>query len=303
MPQTDHTPMLNALHKPFPSFIAPSNLVKILALFAALSQSGIFLAAGDAIDPASGNAVPSVPEIASQGYKLAFSDEFRGPKLDEDKWQYRIDSKGQSTQLPANVTVSNGLHIAVKKEDSRGKKYTAGGVITKAELKYGYYEARFRAPPGSGFHTSFYAEQWNGKDTGVTLGREEIDICEEDSKTGATKIGYLFTVHDWGSMYPAGSRALGPKSGSLPWAEQDRAKPYSNGPALCKDFHVWGMEFTPTVVRFYFDGEWKGSIDATGFAHTPMNVFLTTIGWAGTIDDSQLPSEAQFDYFRFFTKP
>ena len=295
--------MPDTIHEPFRVL---ARLLKIASLFACLLPCGVILAAGDAIDPASGNVVPSVPEIASQGYKLAFSDEFRGPKLDEDKWQYRIDSKGQSTQLPANVTVSNGLHIAVKKEESRGKHYTGGGVITKAEFKYGYYEARFKAPPGTGFHTSFYAEHWNGKDTGITLGNQEIDICEEDSKTGSTKISYLYTVHDWGSMYPAGSRALGPKSGFLPsTTEPVPAPPHPKNttPPAYNEFHTWGMEYTPKVVSFYFDGEWKGSIDATGFAHTPMNVFLTTIGWAGTVDDSQLPSEDLVDYFRFFTKP
>jgi hypothetical protein len=62
------------------------------------------------------------------------------------------------------------------------------------------------------------------------------------------------------------------------------------------------MEFTPTVVNFYFDGELRGSVDATLFTHTPMSIFLTSIGWGAPPDDSKLPSEAQFDYVRYFTK-
>jgi len=288
--------MLDSIHKSFLSFIIPNNVVKSLALFVVLSLGGAFLAAGDAIDPASGNAVPSVPEIAAQGYKLAFSDEFNGTQVDEEKWQYRIDSKGFSTQMPANVTISNGsLHVAVKKESAGGKDYTAGGVISKVEFMHGYYEARFKIPAGKGWHTSFYAEHYNGKDTGKTQGREEIDICEQNSSSGKAW-GYNYTLHDWGSKsLPHGVDVPQPK---LP---AGHAKP-NNQQGDLHDFHIWGMEFTPTIVNFYFDGELRGSVDATTFKHTPMSIFLTSISVVQP-DDSKLPSEAQFDYVRYFTKP
>ena len=271
----------------------PGLLAAIVCLCQALSVS----AAGDPIDPASGNAVPSVPEIASQGYQLAFSDEFNGTTLDEAKWNYRIDSKGNSTQLPANVTVSDGcLHVAVKKESAGGKPYTAGGIISKAEFMHGYYEARFKIPAGKGWHTSFYTEHYDGKDTQKTPGREEIDICEQDSSSGKAW-GDNYTLHDWGSkLTPKGVEIPAPK---LP---AGHAKPNIPQGDL-HDFHIWGMEFTPTVVNFYFDGQLRGSVDATLFKHTPMSIFLTSIAWGGPPDDSKLPSEAQFDYVRFFTKP
>jgi len=56
-------------------------------------------------------------------------------------------------------------------------------------------------------------------------------------------------------------------------------------------------------VNFYFDGELRGSVDATLFKHTPMSIWLTTLGWSGPIDDTLMPSDAQFDYVRLFTKP
>ncbi len=219
------------------------------------------------------------------------------PPLDEEKWNYRIDSKGLSTQLPANATVSDGcLHVAVKKEPARGKDYTAGGIISKTEFTHGYYEARFKIPAGKGWHTSFYTEHYNGKDTGVTIGREEIDICEQNSSSGKAW-GYNYTLHDWGSkLLPKGIEVPAPK---LP---EGHAKPHDEHGDL-HDFHIWGMEFTPTVVNFYFDGELRGSVDATLFKHTPMSIFLTSIAWGGPPDDSELPSEAQFDYVRYFTKP
>ena len=253
--------------------------------------------ASESIDPASAGAVPSAPEIASQGYKLSFSDEFNGDKLDEEKWSYRTDSKGQSTELTANVVVSNGaVQFLTKKERSRGKEYTGGGIISKIEFTHGYYEARFNLPAGSGWHTSFFTMHYNGKDTVPVLGREEIDICEADSTSGPKCWGDAYTVHDWGSkLLPHGVEL---PSHKLP---EGHAKPHIEKGDL-REFHTWGMEFTPTVINFYLEGQLRGSVDATLFTHTPMNVWLTTLGWAGVVDESKLPSSAQCDYFRFFTK-
>ena len=272
---------------------------RFLALVFCLSPAASFLAAGDPVDPASGDAVPSVPELASQGYKLAFSDEFNGTSVDEDKWLYRTDSKASCTELAANVTESDGvLHVAVKKEDAGGKHYTGGGIISKTEFLYGYYEARFKMPAGKGWHTSFYTEHWNGKDTTATHGREEIDICESESQSVPFK-GYIYTFHDWGSkLLPKGSFVPPP---TLP---PGHAKPPApKTPVDLHDFHIWGMEFTPKVINFYFDGELRGSIDATLFKHTPMSILMTSLGFVGHFDDSKLPSSADFDYVRYFTKP
>ena len=116
-------------------------------------------------------------------YKLKFSDEFNGDALDTATWVYRTDSKALSTQLPANVSVSGGfLHLALKKEDANKKHYTGGGIISKNEFTYGYYECRFKIPPGKGWHTSFWTMKHDGKGGTSPKGADqEIDICEQDS--------------------------------------------------------------------------------------------------------------------------
>src|SRR5207245_163122 len=76
-------------------------------------------------------------------YKLTWSDDFNGEKLDQTKWEYRTDSKLLSTQTPSNVTVNGGyLTIALRKEEVSGKAYSGGGVISRKAFRYGYYEAR-----------------------------------------------------------------------------------------------------------------------------------------------------------------
>ena len=218
---------------------------------------------------------------AVQNYALAWSDEFDGAALDETKWTYRTDTKMWSTQVPENVSVADGKLIIALKREANGK-HTGGGIISKRPFEYGYYEARFKVPPGSGWHTSFWAMAYDDKDTAPKK-TQEIDFCEQDSvKT---------------TKYSAGVIA---------WDQRGKnyGRKYVQTPDLTNDFHVWGCEFTPTKVRFYFDGELTHETDATKFKQGPENIWLTCIatplGGTKYIDDKQLPATAEFDYVRYF---
>ncbi len=218
-----------------------------------------------------------------QGYHLAWSDDFTGTTLDTSQWDYRMDSKLWSTQLPANVSVADGkLVITVKREKAAQKDYSGGGIISKRQFEYGYYESRFKVPPGSGWHTSFWTMLYNGADTGPK-GTQEIDICEQDSVNL--------------EKYSAGVIA---------WDQHGKnyGRQHVSTPDLATDFHVWGCEFTPTVVKFFFDGKLTHQTDATKFKQGPQNIWLTCIAapYTGTkfVDSSKLPATAEFDYVRYF---
>ena len=218
-----------------------------------------------------------------RNYTLAWGDEFNGTALDENAWDYRMDSKLWSTQLPDNVSVADGhLVIALKKEIAGHKGYTGGGIISKRQFQYGYYEARFKVPPGSGWHTSFWAMDYNDKDTSPQR-TQEIDFCEQDS---------VITT-----KYSAGVIA---------WDQRGKnyGRQYVPTPDLAADFHVWGCEFTPTTVKFFFDGKLTHQTDAIKFNQGPQSIWLTCIAapYGGTkyVDGSKLPATAEFDYVRFF---
>ena len=101
------------------------------------------------------------------GYKLVWSDEFDGSALDTNKWFYRTGERLLSYQKPENVSVMDGLlRLALKKEDAGKLHYTAGGVISKQEFTYGYFEARFRCPKQAGWHTSFWTMQYRAPKSG-----------------------------------------------------------------------------------------------------------------------------------------
>ncbi len=230
--------------------------------------------------------IPHLPTDVRQGYSLAWQDEFNDTTLNKSEWNLRSGERFASMNKAANVSVANGmLRIALKKEKTGKLDYTSGGVISKREFKYGYYETRFRSPAGKGWHVSF----WMMKNTGKSAGnRQEIDVCEHDTKD-QTSYGTNLHVHSPEHKGLAGRRV---KTADL-----------SAG------FHTLGCEFTPTEIRQYFEGKLVGVWNATSFKHDSMSIWLTTVGWANLpwsnkekIDDSKLPAFADFEYVRFFEK-
>jgi len=222
------------------------------------------------------------------GYRLVWADEFNEGKLDTNKWDYRTDSKMWSTQKPENVFVRDGkLILAVKKEDAGGKHYTGAGIISKRAFKYGYYESRFKVPPGAGWHTSFWMMKHNGQGgTGPTASAQELDVCENDS---VNLTNYGVNVHKWN---PQPHVAMGGK----------RIKT----PDLSADFHTFACEFTPETVKYYFEGKLVQTVAVTNFAHSDQHIWLTTIasnlGKTKAVGDAKLPAAAEYDYVRFYEK-
>jgi beta-glucanase (GH16 family) len=271
----------------FLSYLVPSVLLSLCLI------SG---AGAVPVDPESKDAAPSVPELANTGYHLVFSDEFNGNSLDLEKWGFRTDSKMWSTQKPENVSLSHGtLLISLKKEVGGSKPYSGGGIITKQAFRFGYYEARLKTPRGSGWHTSFWMMKYNPEGSPASDAPcQELDVIENDSSRHDM---YSVNVHRWkgGHVWLGGKR--------------------TTTPDLSADFHIYGCEFTPSTVTFYFDGKLVRTLDVTHvkvkgvmvpFELGDQNIWLTAIasplGGTSAVDESQLPGTAEFDYVRFFEK-
>ena len=148
-------------------------------------------------------------------------------------------------------------------------------------VRYGYYEARMRVPPGRGWHTSFWMITGG---TPVTNTGIELDIIENDS---INPLKYSVNTHRWA---PSPHVAFGTKA--------------VNTPSLTTSFHVLGCEFTAATIKYFFDGALVQTVDATQFAHCDLNIWLTSIagplGGTTNVDDTMLPNVAEFDYARFF---
>lgn len=247
----------------------------------------VFLASTGLTPGSAAEPVPMLPSGAAAGYQLAWQDEFDGAALNKEAWNIRTGERFASMNTAKNVEVKDGrLRIHLRKEKAGKLDYTSGGVISKREFKYGCYEARFKCPPGAGWHTSF----WLMKNTGGQEGnRQEIDICEADSKE-QTSYGANLHIH-----FPERKGLAGRRIAT---------------PDLSADFHTWATEFSPAEIRHYFDGKLVAVLHASGFKHDAMSIWLTCVGWANLpwapqlkIDDTKLPAVAEFEYVRFFEKP
>ncbi|MPZ19441.1 MAG: family 16 glycosylhydrolase [Luteitalea sp.] len=225
-------------------------------------------------------------ETPLAGYVLVWSDEFEGASLDTAHWNYRTDSKHWSAQAPQNVSVENGdLLLTLRKQKREAKKYTGAGVISKRLFGYGYYEARFRIAAGKGWHSSFWMMKHDGSGgTGTNAADLELDVIENDS---INLNRYGVNTHRWKGEHAS----FGHKNVQTP--------PLS-------DFHVYGCEYTPSEVRYFFDGKLVQSLDISGQPQGDLHIWLTSIashlGNTDRVDDSRLPGHVYFDYVRFYEK-
>lgn len=221
-----------------------------------------------------------------EGYKLAFSDEFNSSTLDATRWTYRTDTKLESVQSPANVSVRDGdLVIALRKQEAGDKHYTGGGIISRQTFHYGYYEARLKIVAGSGWHSSFWMQRYNGVDTRGNKATLEMDVIEN---TSDNLMAYSTTTHRWVPPHIA------------------RGHKVVATPDLSRGYHTFGCEYVPNVVRYYFDGRLVQTVDWTGLPQGVVNIWLTSIAQAmgahHNVDDSTLPGAVYVDWVRFYTK-
>lgn len=220
------------------------------------------------------------------GYKLAWSDDFNGNSLNQSRWTYRTDTKLLSAQTPDNVSVHGGnLIIALRKQSLRGMSYTGGGIISRRTFGYGYYEARLRIAAGSGWHSSFWMQRYNGVDTKGDKATLEMDVIENTSDDLSS---YTTTTHRWVPPHIA------------------RGHKTISTPDLSKDFHVFGCEYSPDVIRYYFDGKVVQTVDWKGLPQGKVNIWLTSIaqpmGGNHGVDDGALPGDMYVDWVRFYSK-
>lgn len=229
------------------------------------------------------------------GYRLAWSDDFSGSALDNSKWIYRTDVKMESSQRPENVEVSGGeLRIHLRKEPHRGKQYTGGGVISRQQFRYGYYEARVRMFGASGWHQSVWAmAAGDGSSTYHAAMRTEIDGMEFDSDV--TWKGHMGLIRWKGPAASSGSTCTpGVYRGAL-------------GFDASTGFHNYGFEWTPKEVRYYLDGDLRCALPypPPDGEHDLINVWLTAIAHeklSGKQDDSRLPGLMLVDRVAIYTK-
>lgn len=255
---------------------------------AACLVAALALLGGVALAATTLPAAPASAAAPDPTYTLKFADEFNGTSVDTSVWNYRTDVKGNSAQRPENVSESGGnLSIALKQESYAGKSFTGGGVVSKQQLRYGYYETRAKTNDGAGWHSAFWLMCGDGSTTYTACQRTEIDGFEIDS-IYPTKLRH--NVITW-----QGSGTLASTSYTT--------GVYDIGLDL-RQWHTYGVDWQETGVKYYVDGVLKATQPYTPnqWTHDYTNIWLTSIAYGSTPDTTKLPSSVQFDYMRFYQR-
>lgn len=225
---------------------------------------------------------------AGKGYKLLYEENFKGNELDTAMWRYRVDERRAGTWMNGvdraqNVSVRDGmLVINCRQEKINGKmENTGGGIISKKDFGYGYYECLSRPfMDGKGVHSAFWQRDSHSPNNCVF----EIDSYEIDSKTNVATNNLYMVLGDKQRKY-------------VPWPHRAQV-PFT----LDKDgWFLDAYEYTPEGITFYDNGKVVARAEWNELnAHQAM--WLTALNGVGTVDADKQPCASYFKYFRYYAK-
>ena len=249
------------------------------------------------------------PEL--DGYKLLWSDEFDGKKLDETKWNYEPHEPGwtnnelqEYTTSTDNVFVRDGNLVikAIETEKDGQVHYTSGKVTgqNKTDFMYGKVVVSAKVPEGQGLWPAIWMMPKDESYYGQWPKCGEIDIME--SLGNDTTVSYS-TIH-YGE----------------PHAEQQGTITKEGDESFSAKFHEYSVEWDPGEMRFYTDGElvltvndWFTAVQGEDDKPYPapfdqpffVQMNLAVGGdWPGNPDETTDFSKAEFlvDYVRVYQR-
>ncbi len=236
--------------------------------------------------------VPPVTPVDTSTYQLVWADEFNGNSIDTTVWNFETGGNGWGNHEKEyyqknNATIENGnLVITAKKETVGANYYTSSRMTTQAkkEFTYGKVEARIKIPVGQGLWPAFWML---GSDINTINWPAcgETDIMEH---INADSIIY----------------------GTIHWDNNGHVQDGGNTNSTPSDFHVYGVEWTATSIRWYVDSVTYHTSDITTNSteefHLPFFIlFNLAVGgdWPGqTVDNSKLPAKMYVDWVRVYQK-
>ena len=269
---------------------APSSPCSWLCL-AALAAFGC---ASAPPDPPDGDTNQAADAPMGPGtFTLAWEDNF--DSFDATKWTLQTHSwNGNLAQFSVdNTKFQDGIAsiLLTRAENDTAKPFRGVEMRSKSTITYGKVETRARFAKGSGvvsavvlIYTPWPADDWN-----------ELDM---EYLSGRGAMQYNAMVYD-------GPPVTKPVTTSV--TPTQAAKVVNLGFDAGAEFHLYTVEWTPSAARFLVDGEvkheWNNNIS---LMKLPQNLLLTiwassSASWAGAVDDSTAPTQADFDWVRVYT--
>lgn len=246
---------------------------------------------------------------ADPEWKLVWSDEFKGDKLNYSKWGVEVNAFGGGnnemqlyTGRTENVRVENGHLIIEARKDRPNvqgtiREYSSGRIRTKhrGDWKYGRIEVRAKLPKGQGVWPAIWMLPTKEK-YGTWAASGEIDIME---LVGQEPNKVLGTLH-YGDVWPKNKHSG--SSFTLPKGD------FSEG------FHTFGLEWEEGEIRWLIDDklyqtqtQWSSkSAKFPAPFDQPFHLILN-IAVGGNLAGApnaktQFPQQMQVDYVRVYQK-
>lgn len=180
----------------------------------------------------------------NKNWNLVWEDNFDGDSLNMEDWNYETHEPGwvnnelqEYTDSTDNIYVKDGELVlkAIKDETEDGVKYTSGKVTTqnKRDYKYGRFEARLKVPEGQGLWPAFWMMPTDENLYGSWPRCGEIDIMEVLGHEPEKAYG---TIH-YGNPH-----------------REQQGTYILDGTTFADDYHVFSVEWEPSEMRFYIDG-------------------------------------------------
>lgn len=242
-------------------------------------------------------------------WSLLWSDEFNldGP-VDTSRWRFETGTGTNGwgnneleyyTDRPQNAYCRNGnLEIAVRRQDTAGKRFTSARLITlgRFSFQYGKVEARIKVLAGKGMWPAFWMMGASFPSVGWP-GCGEIDVMEVMDRGGALDSRVALATAHW--LYDANNTHA-----------QYGGSDTSDAP-LADSFHVYGVTWDRQYLRAFIDGRQYWVMDIApqhcSEFHQPFFLLLNAaVGGSplGISDPAQvtaiLPQTMLVDYVRVY---
>jgi beta-glucanase (GH16 family) len=248
---------------------------------------------------------------AARAWKLVWSDEFTGARLDAKKWNVLVREQSKHGELqyyvPDEVYLEHGvLRMRTRVRSYGPMKYTSGRLDTRGKFApvYGRFEIRAKLPAGKGLWPAHWLypqnRDWQMEYTmedAVAKGKERL-IPEE--RPWYSEIDIMeFLGHEPSTVY-----------GTLHYCSYDGQRRSTSGTYradedVTKDFHLYGLEWEPDSIRWFIDGH-RIHGTSSGIPHTPHYLILNTAvggSWPGNPDSTTVfPQFHDVDYVRVYAK-
>ncbi len=222
--------------------------------------------------------------VSNNRWKLQFSDDFSGEKLNKKIWECQNDAPAHilSSRWETNVKVEDGkMFLLTKKEklpNCPNLDWTTASVSVRPDVfsqRYGYWEASIKINAAKGLNNAFWMA--------LPGGNFEIDVVEAHYENEVnTNLHLIDKDADLRTQY---------------------TEKYKSDFVLSDDFHVYALEWNKDELIYYFDSVEISRKKNIG-AHLPVYPIFSTavLNWAGKIGDEADGKSMEVEWVRVYSE-